>query len=149
MPLNKLIAHRPSVRAYPERKHNSWLPMASVFRRATDERDVSAAGHWGSGSLALTMSLRRCGATPYTSSSVPRFTNRLLSPLPFGFRLVVHLGVIALNSGQLCWQFTQCVTRRTVSAHPALPCCPNDPSSITGQTCLHAGDDVHTDTGLP
>jgi len=44
-----------------------------------------------------------------------RFINMLLSPRPFGSRLVVRLGVIALNSGQLGWQFTQCVTRRTVS----------------------------------
>ena len=60
----------------------------------------STAGHWDSGSLALTLSLRRCRATPYTSSAVPRFTptassrDMLLSPRPFGSRLVVHLGVL-------------------------------------------------------
>jgi len=49
---------------------------------------------------ALALLLRRCRATDYTSSAVPRFTglfsNRymLLSPFPFRSRLVVHLGVI-------------------------------------------------------
>ena len=49
---------------------------------------------------ALTILFRRCRATVFTSSAVPRFTrlfsNRymLLFPFPFGSRLVVHLGVI-------------------------------------------------------
>ena len=43
---------------------------------------------------ALTLLLRRCRATVYTSSAVPRFTYRLLSPFFFKSRLVVHLGVI-------------------------------------------------------
>jgi hypothetical protein len=43
---------------------------------------------------ALTLLLRRCRATVYTSSAVPRFTYRLLFPFPFGSRLVVSLGVI-------------------------------------------------------
>jgi hypothetical protein len=38
MPLNELTAHRPSVRAYHEQKPNPWLRMASVYRRATEER---------------------------------------------------------------------------------------------------------------
>ena len=56
---------------------------------------------------------------PYTFSDIPCFIVMLLSPPPFGFRLVVHLGVFALNSGQLCWQFVPCVTRRTFSRHSA------------------------------
>ena len=49
---------------------------------------------------ALTLLLRRCRATAYTSSTVPRFTRlfsnhyMLLSPFSFESRLVVHLGVI-------------------------------------------------------
>jgi len=43
---------------------------------------------------ALTILLRRCRATVYTSSSMPCFTYRLLFPFPFGFRLVVRLGVL-------------------------------------------------------
>ena len=65
-----------------------------MYRRATDECAVSTTGHWGSGSIALTISLRRCRATAYTSSAVPRFTDMLLSLRPFGSRLVIHLGVI-------------------------------------------------------
>jgi hypothetical protein len=94
MPLNELVAHRPSVRAYHGRNRNPWLRMASVYRRATEECDGSTAGHWDSGSVALTISLRRCRAPAYTSSAVLRFTDMLLSPRPFGSRLVVHLGVI-------------------------------------------------------
>src|SRR5829696_3578914 len=94
MPLNRFASHRPPARAYHEQKSNSWLSVASVFRRATDERAFSATGHWGSGSLALAVSPRRCGAAPYTASDAPRFTVMLLSPPPFGFRLAVRLGVI-------------------------------------------------------
>jgi len=43
---------------------------------------------------ALTILLRRCRATVYTSSAVPRFAYMLLSPFSFESRLVVHLGVI-------------------------------------------------------
>jgi len=53
MPLNEFTTHRPSVRAYHERNLVSWLRMASVYRRATEERDVSAAGHWGSGKYSF------------------------------------------------------------------------------------------------
>ena len=54
----------------------------------------STPGHWDSGNPALALSLRRCRATAYTSSTVLRFTNMLLFPRPFGSRLVVRLGVI-------------------------------------------------------
>src|SRR5712691_6191175 len=54
----------------------------------------STPGDWGSNNLVLAISLRRCRATAYTSSAAPRFTNMLLSPRPFGSRLVVRLGVI-------------------------------------------------------
>ena len=97
MPLNELIVHRPSVETYCERKVNSQLPMAPVYRRATDECDISTTGHWDSGVPALTLWFRRCRAIAYTSSAIPRFTYMLLSPFPFGSRLVVHLGVICLE----------------------------------------------------
>jgi hypothetical protein len=119
MPLNAFATHRPSGRAYHERNPNSWLSMASGFRHGPDECDASTAGHWDSGSFALALSRRRCGAAPYMSSVAPRFTNMPLSPRPFGSRLVVRLGVFALNSGHLGWPFTQCVTWRTVSRHTA------------------------------
>ena len=54
----------------------------------------SIPGHWDSGNPALALSLRRCRATIYTSSTVLRFTNMLLFPRPFRSRLVVRLGVI-------------------------------------------------------
>src|SRR6266849_7709232 len=54
----------------------------------------STPGDWGSNNLVLAISLRRCRATAYTSSAAPRFTNMLLSPRPFGSRLVVRLGVV-------------------------------------------------------
>jgi hypothetical protein len=40
MSLNALTVHRPSDRAYHQRKVNSWLPRASAFRRATDVREL-------------------------------------------------------------------------------------------------------------
>jgi hypothetical protein len=94
MPLNELAAHRPPVRAYHERKLNPWLPMASAFRRATEECEVPPLDIGVQAIPALAVSLRRCRATAYTSSAVPRFTDMLLSPRPFGSRLVVRLGVI-------------------------------------------------------
>ena len=86
-----LIAHP------PERTTNETefvatdgIGVQTCYRRACR----SATGHWGLGSIALAISLRRCRATTYTSSVVPRFTDMLLSPFPFGPRLVVRLGVI-------------------------------------------------------
>ena len=54
----------------------------------------STPGDWDSNNPVLAVSLRRCRTTAYTSSAVPRFTNMLLSPRPFGSRSVVRLGVI-------------------------------------------------------
>src|SRR6266545_3324684 len=54
----------------------------------------STPGDWGSNNPVLALSLRRCRTTAYTSSAVPRFTNMLLSPRPFGSRSVVRLGVM-------------------------------------------------------
>jgi hypothetical protein len=96
MPLNALAVHRPSVKAYHGRNLNPWLRTTDGIGVQTCYRRVcgSTAGHWGSGSVALAISLRRCRATTYTSSVVPRFTDMLLSPRPFGSRLVVRLGVL-------------------------------------------------------
>ena len=55
MPLNELIVHRPSVETYCERKVNSQLPMAPVYRRATDECDISTTGHWDSGNFSFNL----------------------------------------------------------------------------------------------
>src|SRR5216683_3828470 len=68
--------------------------MASDDRCATDECAASTPGDWDSNNAVLALSLRRCRTTAYTSSAVPCFTNMLLSPRPFGSRLVVRLGVI-------------------------------------------------------
>jgi hypothetical protein len=68
--------------------------MASDYRCATDECAASTPGDWDSNNAVLALSLRRCRTTAYTSSAIPCFTNMLLSPRPFGFRLVVHLGVM-------------------------------------------------------
>src|SRR5712691_2105576 len=54
----------------------------------------STTGYWSSNNPVLAISFRRCRTTTYTSSVVPCFTNRLLSPRPFESRLVVRLGVI-------------------------------------------------------
>ena len=54
----------------------------------------STPGDWDSNNPVLAVSLRRCRTTAYTSSTVPRFTNMLLSPRPFRSRSVVRLGVI-------------------------------------------------------
>src|SRR5712691_12773800 len=54
----------------------------------------STTGYWSANNPVLAISFRRCRTTTYTSSVVPCFTNRLLSPRPFESRLVVRLGVI-------------------------------------------------------
>ncbi len=95
MTLNEIVSHRPLDRGYPERKVYSGLPMASEYKRATDERTRSATGHCDLGSVAFTISPRCCRASPYTSSGVLRFTDMLLSLRPFRVRLVVHLEVIS------------------------------------------------------
>src|SRR5215831_16537652 len=69
--------------------------MASDYRCATDECATSTPGDWDSNNAVLALSLRRCRTTAYTSSAVPRFTNMLLSPRPFGSRSVVRLGVMS------------------------------------------------------
>jgi len=94
MPSNELTAHRPSVKAYHERNQNSWLRVASVYRCATEECDIPPLDIRVQAIPALAISLRRCRATTYTSSVVPRFTDMLLSPFPFGSRLVVRLRVL-------------------------------------------------------
>jgi hypothetical protein len=55
----------------------------------------STPGDWDSNNAVLALSLRRCRTTAYTSSAVPRFTDMLLSPHPFGSRSVVRLGVMS------------------------------------------------------
>jgi hypothetical protein len=67
MSLNELTAHR----------------MASVYRRATEECDIPPLDIGVQAIPALAISLRRCRATTYTPSAVPRFTDMLLSPFPF------------------------------------------------------------------
>ncbi|MCH8295935.1 hypothetical protein IH992_33060 [Candidatus Poribacteria bacterium] len=36
MPFNEIASHRPQVRGYHEQTSNSWLPVASAYRRATE-----------------------------------------------------------------------------------------------------------------
>jgi hypothetical protein len=98
--LNEFIIHRPVTGTYSGQKSNTELSLASGFKRATDECTVPPLDIGIQAITALTLSLRRCRATVYTSSAVPRFTrlsfNRymLLSPFSFKSRLVVRLGVI-------------------------------------------------------
>src|SRR5438270_3803853 len=94
MSLDGITSHRPPAGAYHGRKPNLWLPVGVGVQACYRRTCRSAAGHWGSGSLALAVSPRRCGAAPYTLSGAPRFTYMLLSPPPFGFGLAVRLGVI-------------------------------------------------------
>ena len=95
MTLNEIVSHRPLDRGCHGRKRYPGLPMASEYKRATDERASSATGHCDLGSVAFTISPRCCRASPYTFSGVLRFTDMLLSLRPFGFRLVVHLEVVS------------------------------------------------------
>ncbi len=82
-------------RAKTELVASESVGVQTCYRRVCG----STPGHWDSGNSALAISLRRCRATPYTSSVVLCFINMLLSPRPFGSRSVVHLRVITLNSG--------------------------------------------------
>jgi hypothetical protein len=65
-----------------------------VYRRATGGCDGSTAGHWASSNPAFTVSRRRCGTKPYTSSGSSRFPAMLLSLPPFGLRSGGRLEVI-------------------------------------------------------
>jgi hypothetical protein len=72
-------------------------PTDSVGGQPGSRRVCGAtAGHWGLGNPALTVSRRRCGTMPYTSSSIARFPPMRLSPRPFGSREGGRLGVICL-----------------------------------------------------
>ena len=80
---------------------------------------VYTTGYLGSSNQALTISLRCCGTTPYTSSNASRFTNMLLSPPPFRLQVSWFTSEsFTLNSSRLSRQFPWCVTRRTLSQHP-------------------------------
>lgn len=94
MPLNELIVHRLLAGTYLKQNSNLWLLTASGYRHATDECEVPPLDIGIQAFLALTLLLRCCRAIVFMSSSILRFTYMLLSPRPFGFRLVVRLGVI-------------------------------------------------------
>src|SRR5262252_6607397 len=85
------IGHRAGCTMSESRTHGSrWRRHQMCCRRVCG----STPGDWDSNNPVLALSLRRCRTTAYTSSAVPRFTNMLLSPRPFGSRSVVRLGVI-------------------------------------------------------
>ena len=119
MSLNAFTGHRLSDRAYHGRKFNSWLPRASAFRRATDVCAVPP----------LDIGIQAIQLWPYRSGVAERLPTRLwsFSALTTGAGPLALSGPgklfasesSALNSGHLGWQFLLCVTRRTVSAHPA------------------------------
>ena len=94
MSLNEFIIHRPVTGTYSGQKSNTELSLASGFKRATDQCAVPPLDIGIQAITALTISLRRCRATVYTFSAVPRFTYMLLFPFLFRSRLVVHLGVV-------------------------------------------------------
>jgi hypothetical protein len=79
----------PWAKVEPMARDGVGLPMC--YRRVCG----STPGDWDSHNPVLALSLRRCRTTAYTSSAAPRFTNMLLSPRPFGSRLVVRLGVMS------------------------------------------------------
>jgi len=94
MPLNMFTTHRPSARAYYGRKtthsygwHRSIdvVPMSVKFHRWT-------LGFRQSSFDLIAQALQ--GSLAYTPSAVPCFSDMLLSPPPFRFRLVVRLGII-------------------------------------------------------
>ena len=85
------IGHRAGCTIGKSRTYGSrWRRRQMCCRRVCG----STPGDWGSNNPVLALSLRRCRTTAYTSSAVPRFTNMLLSPRPFGSRSVVRLGVM-------------------------------------------------------
>ena len=85
------IGHRAGCTMSESRTHGSrWRRHQMCCRRVCG----STPGDWDSNNPVLALSLRRCRTTAYTSSAVPRFTNMLLSPRPFGSRSVVRLGVM-------------------------------------------------------
>jgi len=94
MPLNELIVHRLLAGTYLKQNSNLWLLTASGYRHATDECEVPPLDIGIQAFLALTLLLRCCRAIVFMSSSILRFTYMLLSPRPFGSRLVVHLEVV-------------------------------------------------------
>ncbi len=97
MSFNALTEHRPSSKAYDRQKSNPSLLRASAYKRATDECAVPPLDIGGSGNPALTLSCRRCRATPYTSSDVPRFPTMLLFPILSESGKVGRLEVICLE----------------------------------------------------
>src|SRR3989442_3106704 len=85
------IGHHAGCTIGKSRTHGSrWRRRQMCCQRVCG----STPGDWGSNNPVLAVSLRRCRTTAYTSSAVPRFTNMLLSPRPFGSRSVVRLGVM-------------------------------------------------------
>src|SRR5439155_18353675 len=85
------IGHHAGCTIGKSRTHGSrWRRRQMCCQRVCG----STPGDWDSDNPVLAISLRRCRTTAYTSSAVPRFTNMLLSPRPFGSRSVVRLGVI-------------------------------------------------------
>ena len=97
MSLNALTEHRPSAKAWPGRNSIPCIPMASGLQTCYRRVCSSTTGHWDSGNPALTVSRRRCGTKPDTSSDSSRFPTRLLSPRPFGSREGGRLRVICLE----------------------------------------------------
>src|SRR5712691_8233021 len=119
MPLNAFATHRPSRKAYHEQKWNSWLAMASACRHATDECAVAPLDI---GVRAMQLSPYRAGvAGPYpTCLLIPPAFRPCACPLALsGLGQVVASKSSALNFGLLWRQFTPCVTRRSLLAHPA------------------------------
>lgn len=85
------IGHRAGCTIGKSRTHGSrWRWRQMCCQRVCG----CTPGDWDSNNPVLAVSLRRCRTTAYTSSAVPRFTNMLLSPRPFGSRSVVRLGVM-------------------------------------------------------
>src|SRR6266567_8099971 len=85
------IGHHAGCTIGKSRTHGSrWRRRQMCCQRVCG----STPGEWDANNPVLAVSLRRCRTTAYTSSAVPRFPNMLLSPRPFGSRLVVRLGVI-------------------------------------------------------
>jgi len=119
MPFNAFARHRPSRKAYHRRNAIPWLAMASDSRRATDECELPP----------LDIGVRAMQLSPYRAGVAGPYHTRLLirpafqpccCPLALsGLGQAVASKSSALNFGLLGRQFTPCVTRRTVSLHPA------------------------------
>ena len=150
MTLNALIGHRPPCKASHERNANSWLMVASEYRRATDECEIPP----------LDIRVQAIQLSPYRAGVAGPCPTRLLSSPAFppcscslSFQSQVRRVAsksLALNFGPLWGQFVPYVPWRTVSVSRGSPVIFNDAQSCFGIPHLaYLADPQHRITCSP